>query len=60
MDLPQFPLATEEEVLTLVESRQLFGKGIGWIDAHLLASVALSTNGDLWTLDKKLDACVKR
>lgn len=54
-DLPRAPLATDEEVLRLVESRTLFGSGIGYIDTHLLASALLSGSG-FWTRDKRLSA----
>ncbi len=45
--------ATHGEVMRLVEDRKLWGLGIGWIDAHLLASALLS-NSRLWTLDRRL------
>lgn len=51
--LPKPVEATYNEVFTLVESRNLSGRGIGWVDAHLLASALLSA-ADLWTLDKRL------
>ena len=51
--LPCATAATHEEVIKLVEDRKLWGLGIGWIDAHLLASALLS-NCELWTLDEKL------
>ena len=51
--LPFSELATDEEVLELIESRRLMGKGIGWIDAHLLASCLIS-GAPLWTGDKAL------
>jgi len=51
--LPSAVSATHEEVMRLVEVRKLWGLGIGWIDAHLLASALLS-NCQLWTLDGKL------
>ncbi len=51
--LRQAELATHEEVLRLIEDRKLWGLGIGWIDAHLLASAGLSAC-HLWTLDQKL------
>jgi predicted nucleic acid-binding protein len=38
----------------LIEDRKLWGLGIGWIDAHLLASALLS-NYQFWTLDGRLD-----
>ncbi|HEV3331914.1 MAG TPA: PIN domain-containing protein [Bryobacteraceae bacterium] len=51
--LQEAKLASNPEVLQLVESRKLWGRGLGWIDAHLLASAMLS-NCRLWTLDKRL------
>jgi predicted nucleic acid-binding protein len=51
--LPHAPLADHDEVLRLVSDRHLMGKGLGWIDMHLLAA---AVNADLafWTLDKRL------
>jgi len=46
-------IATHEETLKLVEDCKLWGSGIGWIDAHLLASALLS-HCELWTLDLRL------
>lgn len=46
-DLPAAPTATDPEVLGLIERRTLMGQGIGYIDAHLLASAALSHVGRL-------------
>jgi hypothetical protein len=51
--LPEARLGAHEEVLQLVENEELYRRGIGWIDAHLLASARLSGCG-LWTLDRKL------
>lgn len=51
--LPRVTCASTDEVLRLVENRRLWGKGLGWIDCHLLAS-ALIANCQLWTLDKAL------
>jgi predicted nucleic acid-binding protein len=51
--LPQARTAEHEEVLHLLEGRRLHGRGLGWIDAHLLAS-ALLTGCTLWTFDKPL------
>lgn len=51
--LPPAPMAEHEEVLGLIESRRLHGRGIGWIDAHLITSALLSRS-PLWTLDSKL------
>jgi len=46
-------LASNLEVLRLIEDRRLWGRGLGWIDAHLLASALLS-NCWFWTLDARL------
>jgi predicted nucleic acid-binding protein len=51
--LPAALLATHEETLRLVQDHRLWGRGIGWADAHLLASALLS-NCALWTLDDRL------
>lgn len=49
------PPVRHEEVVALVRGRRLHGRGIGWIDAHLLAS-ALVGRLDLWTADPRLAA----
>jgi predicted nucleic acid-binding protein len=51
--LPSAITGSDAEVMRLVDERRLWGRGLGWIDAHLLAS-ALMTNCRLWTLDKRL------
>ena len=50
------PVAKEDEVAGMVETHGLFGRGIGWIDAHLLASALLATNVLLWSRDRRLIA----
>ena len=52
--LPMTPLADPEEVLAFIENHNLMGKGLGYIDVHLLASAALA-GLPLWTIDKKLE-----
>jgi predicted nucleic acid-binding protein len=54
--LPQAPIATDDEALTFIDGRGLIGRGIGYIDVHLLASVALYGAATLWTRDKRLAA----
>jgi predicted nucleic acid-binding protein len=49
-------LAEHHEVLAFVEQHRLYGKGIGYVDAHLLASVALMPGALLWTRDRRLHA----
>lgn len=51
--LPAAVVATNGEVLEVIEGRRLWGKGLGLIDMHLLAS-ALLTGCRLWTLDARL------
>ena len=53
--LPQAQLASHEEVRGFVETRKLWARGIGWVDAHLLSAAALS-GFRLWTLDRRLAA----
>lgn len=53
-DLPQAQVATDDEVLCFVGEKCLFGIGIGYIDAHLLAAVLLTPGSVLWTRDKRL------
>ncbi len=52
-DLPQAPMVPHEEVANFVRHRRLHGRGLGWIDAHLLAS-ALVGKSQLWTADSAL------
>lgn len=54
--LPMARLATDDEVLFFVERYGLMGRGIGYIDAHLLAAVSLTGTVRLWTRDKRLGA----
>jgi predicted nucleic acid-binding protein len=55
-DLPQATVAWEEEVLDLIEREALFGRGIGYVDVHLLAAALLTTDTKLWTRDRRLQA----
>jgi predicted nucleic acid-binding protein len=52
--LPRVDVATDAEVLFYIDEQQLMGRGIGYVDAHLLAACALAGTGKLWTLDKRL------
>jgi predicted nucleic acid-binding protein len=53
--LPEVFVATDNEVMQFIDSRQLYGKGLGYIDTHLLAS-SLISKVSLWTKDKRLSA----
>jgi predicted nucleic acid-binding protein len=59
-DLPRSPVATEDEVLLFIDRQALMGQGIGYIDAHLLAAVALEGMTRLWTRDKRLHIAAER
>ena len=51
--LPMSIEAQHEEVMEFIDSKNLMGKGLGYVDIHLVVS-ALLTGIPLWTLDKKL------
>ena len=53
--LPQIALVEFDEFLFFIEQNQLYGKGIGFVDIHLLASAKLDQI-PLWTADKRLQA----
>jgi predicted nucleic acid-binding protein len=53
-DLPGAVVADGDEVLKFIERHALHGKGIGYVDVHLLASVALTEGAKFWTRDMKL------
>ena len=53
--LPAVVVVPHDEVLAFVRRRRLARRGIGWIDAHLLAS-ALASGGVLWSADADLSA----
>jgi predicted nucleic acid-binding protein len=56
--LPMATVAEFSEVLGYIERYKLYGKGIGYVDAHLLASAAIG-GAKLWTRDKKLQAVTR-
>ena len=51
--LPSAEVADHEEILAFIESKQLMGKGLGYVDVHLLGSAVLS-GAFLWTADRRL------
>lgn len=53
-ELPRVTSVTDEEVFAFVERHRLFGRGIGFIDAHLLAALGLTAGAVLWTRDRRL------
>ena len=52
--LPGAAVATDAEALRFIDERALFGRGVGYVDVHLLAAVRLTADARLWTYDKRL------
>ena len=57
--LHRFPILTHEELMALVDARQLWGRGLSAVDVHLLGSVMLVGGARLWTRDKRLLAACR-
>ncbi len=55
LDLPTAVVATDAEVRRMIDRFSLFGLGVGYVDAHLLASVRLTPGTTLSTRDRRLD-----
>lgn len=51
--LPRAQTASHEEAMALLDRRRLWGRGLAWVDTHLLASAVIESR-PLWTLDKRL------
>ena len=51
--LPAAYVVSDDETLDFLESHGLHGRGLGWVDVHLLCS-AWRTRCDLWTLDRAM------
>ena len=58
--LAQAVVATDAEVMRLIDTHTLYGAGIGFIDAHLLASCRLTQGLRLWTRDRRLEGLASR
>ena len=52
--------ATHEQVFSLIETRNLMGRGLGFVDVHLLCSVLNYPGSQLWTRDKKLNGIANK
>ena len=59
-DLPQAVVARHDEVLAFVTREALHGRGVGYVDAHLLASARLSPDARLVTRDRRLQELAER
>jgi predicted nucleic acid-binding protein len=53
-------IATHDEVMTMIDRHSIFSLGIGYTDAHLLASTMLDRRSILWTRDKRLAAAAQK
>ena len=58
--LPQAMLATDSEVLSLIEQEPMYGAGIGYVDAQLIAATKLTPDTAIWTSDKRLSGVTAR
>jgi len=58
--LAQAQVARHPEVLRLIEDARLFSLGMGFVDAHLLASALLTPECRLWTRDRRLETAAAR
>lgn len=58
--LPAAFVATNDEVLRLIDFADLAGSGVGYIDAHLLASTRLTPGAWLASRDRRLQAAAAR
>lgn len=58
-DLPRLPVLASEDVLMFVTGHRLMGKGLGWVDVHLLAA-SVASRESLWTRDRRLADAASR
>ncbi len=58
--MPRVTVASDAEVMMFINQNKLYGRGIGYIDAHLLASVRLTPGTRLWSRDKRLGATAEQ
>ncbi len=59
LKLPQATTARHEDVIALIAKQSLHGRGIGYVDTHLYASVLLTPGAQLWTKDERLHGVAK-
>ncbi len=58
--LPSAVVADHLDVMNLITGARLFGTGVGYVDAHLLASAMLLVDVRIWTRDKRLEVAATR
>jgi predicted nucleic acid-binding protein len=54
------PVATDEDVRFMIKQHTIMGTGLGYVDAHILASARLVPGSSIWTRDKRLKAVAQR
>ncbi len=58
--LPMAQVASHLEVMALVDRHHLYGRGVGYVDVHLLTAAVLQPGTRLWTHDKRLQAAAEQ
>jgi len=58
-ELIALPAVSTQEVMLLIESKRLYSRGIGLVDAHLLASTLIVPDTQIWTADKRLESIAR-
>lgn len=58
-ELITLPTVSAQEVMLLIESKRLYSRGIGLVDAHLLASTLIVPDTQIWTADKRLESIAR-
>ncbi|MGE0742557.1 MAG: type II toxin-antitoxin system VapC family toxin [Hyphomonadaceae bacterium] len=59
-NLPAVVVATHAEIMIFIERHKLFSTGLGYVDAGVLASAALTPGSAIWSRDKTLRAAAAR
>ncbi len=59
-NLASAAVATHKETMFLIETHELWGRGVGLIDAQLLAAALMTPGATLWTFDKRLKVVASR
>lgn len=57
--LPMVSVSQDREVLALIDNQRLHGRGIGYVDAHLLASTLITPEALIWSGDRRLTAVAR-
>jgi len=60
LTLKQAPIVSDEEVRFMIKRHKIMGTGVGYTDAHILASVTVVDGASIWTRDKRLSAVALR